>query len=310
MSPPKVVIESPYSGDIEANVEYALECMRDSYTKHGEAPIASHLLYTRFPQSGIGAYTYQYNGHVADTDLVARAHGMNCGFAWNEHADYAVVYIDRGITKGMQAGIDASKIPVIYRSLFHKTKLYGLVGRSGAGKDSYADYVKSQCGRSKVTSIGCADALKRGCSALYGIPIGHFHDIGLKEQVVERWGKSPRDICKWVGTEVLRNQVSKTFLTDRLRMELEPLMSDGGNDIVIVTDVRFIEEGKLVLELGGELIYIDADERLGPLPPNAHESEKYVAEIGAWGGTSVIKNNGTFVEFTDNITALHKSFIQ
>jgi len=37
-----VVIESPYAGDIEANVKYARECMSDCL-KRGEAPIASHL---------------------------------------------------------------------------------------------------------------------------------------------------------------------------------------------------------------------------------------------------------------------------
>jgi hypothetical protein len=41
-----VIIESPYAGEVEANVAYARACMRDSLG-HGEAPIASHLLYTQ-----------------------------------------------------------------------------------------------------------------------------------------------------------------------------------------------------------------------------------------------------------------------
>ena len=41
-----VIIESPYAGDIEKNVEYARACVRDSLSR-GEAPIASHLLYTQ-----------------------------------------------------------------------------------------------------------------------------------------------------------------------------------------------------------------------------------------------------------------------
>ena len=39
-----VIIESPYAGDIEANVVSARACVRDSLSR-GEAPIASHLLY-------------------------------------------------------------------------------------------------------------------------------------------------------------------------------------------------------------------------------------------------------------------------
>ena len=41
-----VVIESPYAGQIARNVEYARACMADSL-RRGEAPIASHLLYTQ-----------------------------------------------------------------------------------------------------------------------------------------------------------------------------------------------------------------------------------------------------------------------
>lgn len=41
-----VIVESPYAGDIEANVAYARRCLRDSLAR-GEAPIASHLLYTQ-----------------------------------------------------------------------------------------------------------------------------------------------------------------------------------------------------------------------------------------------------------------------
>ena len=41
-----VILESPYAGDVAANVKYARRCVRDSLSR-GEAPIASHLLYTQ-----------------------------------------------------------------------------------------------------------------------------------------------------------------------------------------------------------------------------------------------------------------------
>ena len=41
-----VVIETPYSRDVEANTEYARACLLDSL-RRGEAPIASHLLHTQ-----------------------------------------------------------------------------------------------------------------------------------------------------------------------------------------------------------------------------------------------------------------------
>ncbi len=42
----RVILESPYAGDIERNIAYARAAVNDSLI-HGEAPIASHLLYTQ-----------------------------------------------------------------------------------------------------------------------------------------------------------------------------------------------------------------------------------------------------------------------
>ncbi len=41
-----VILESPYAGHVDANVAYARMAMHDSLLR-GEAPIASHLLYTQ-----------------------------------------------------------------------------------------------------------------------------------------------------------------------------------------------------------------------------------------------------------------------
>lgn len=104
----RVIIESPFAGDIEANVEYARACVRDSLCR-GEAPIASHLLYT---QPGI----------LNDNIPMERKHGIDAGLAWRSVADATVVYIDRGISPGMEYGIalaarDGKTIE--YRSLVH-----------------------------------------------------------------------------------------------------------------------------------------------------------------------------------------------
>ena len=101
-----VVIESPYAGDVSANETYARACMADSL-RRGEAPIASHLLYT---QPGI----------LDDTIPAERLLGIHAGFAWNKHAELTAVYTDRGISAGMQYGIDAADAdsrPVEYRTL-------------------------------------------------------------------------------------------------------------------------------------------------------------------------------------------------
>lgn len=103
-----VIVESPYSGDVEANTLYARRCIRDSLAR-GEAPIASHLLYT---QEGI----------LDDTNPAERGLGMEAGHAWLAGAEAVVVYTGRGISQGMLVGIKRAEeagVPVEYRRVEH-----------------------------------------------------------------------------------------------------------------------------------------------------------------------------------------------
>jgi len=105
-----VVLESPYAGNVEENLEYAREAVADSLSM-GESPIASHLLYT---QPGI----------LDDNDPEDRTVGIHAGHAWMDAADYVVVYTDKGITEGMQKGIEHAArlgLPTYFRELYPKT---------------------------------------------------------------------------------------------------------------------------------------------------------------------------------------------
>lgn len=84
----RVILESPFAGDVERNIEYARACVRDSLSR-GEAPIASHLLYT---QKGI----------LDDDILEERMWGIDAGLAWKEVAEKHVFYIDYGMSNGME----------------------------------------------------------------------------------------------------------------------------------------------------------------------------------------------------------------
>jgi len=101
-----VILESPYAGDIDVNVEYARRALRDSLLR-GEAPIASHLLYT---QPGV----------LQDNVPEERMHGITAGLAWKRVAEASVVYMDLGITQGMKYGIAEAEnagLPVEYRKI-------------------------------------------------------------------------------------------------------------------------------------------------------------------------------------------------
>ncbi|PJO48905.1 DUF7768 domain-containing protein [Brucella pituitosa] len=101
---PLTIIETPYSGDVEANTAYARACLLDSL-RRGEAPIASHLLHTQV---------------LDDMKSDERTLGIEAGLAWYRVATKCVVYTDRGISGGMKMGIDRAGlhgVTVEYRSI-------------------------------------------------------------------------------------------------------------------------------------------------------------------------------------------------
>lgn len=91
-----VQLESPYTATTRAQRvlfdAYAREAMRDCLLR-GEAPYASHMLYT---QPGV----------LADDSPAERSTGMLAGFAFLGRVDYMVAYIDHGISRGMREGIE------------------------------------------------------------------------------------------------------------------------------------------------------------------------------------------------------------
>ena len=103
----RVVLESPYAGSVEENLKYARACLRDCLLR-GEAPIASHLLYT---QPGI----------LDDKIPEERQLGIEAGLAWGRLGEATVVYVDRGISRGMKYGIERAQKegrPVEYHALY------------------------------------------------------------------------------------------------------------------------------------------------------------------------------------------------
>lgn len=102
----RVIVESPYAGDVERNLRYVRACMRDCLIR-GETPYASHALYTQ-------------EGVLRDEVSEEREWGIAAGFAWRQASEKTVVYTDLGYSRGMKFGIaHAEEIghPIEYRQL-------------------------------------------------------------------------------------------------------------------------------------------------------------------------------------------------
>lgn len=106
----RVILESPYGGDDkqkERHRRYAQKSMYDSLMLK-ESPLVFHLLYTQV---------------LDDDDPEQRKTGIEISQDWYKSAEKVVVYVDFGITNGMQQGIDLSMklgLPIEMRSILHE----------------------------------------------------------------------------------------------------------------------------------------------------------------------------------------------
>lgn len=95
-----------YLEAIADNIAFAKQAIQDCLNR-GESPYATHLF---FPQPGM----------LNDRDAEQRKLGIEAGLDWGSRADRSVVYIDRGISKGMLEGIKRAKNEgrtIVYRIL-------------------------------------------------------------------------------------------------------------------------------------------------------------------------------------------------
>lgn len=121
-----VVIESPYADDVTRNLDYVRACMADAI-KRGEAPYASHALYT---QPGV----------LDDNKPEERALGITAGFAWGAKADLRAFYVDLGWSTGMRNALTKYRL----EGLRYEFRVLGkpwswLVGALGPDGESNVD---------------------------------------------------------------------------------------------------------------------------------------------------------------------------
>jgi len=156
----RVIVESPFAGDVERNIAYARLCLRDCLLK-GEAPIASHLLYTQ--------------PNVLDDKVPdERNLRISAGLAWGCVAEMTAVYTDYGMSNGMRLGTqraESEERPVEYRQLFNgmltpeeqKTlDSYRKIATARGKTHANPDFWRSEFGKfqnllsvGKVIDVGC-----------------------------------------------------------------------------------------------------------------------------------------------------------
>ena len=153
------------------------------------------------------------------------------------------------------------------------TKIIGLCGKAGCGKDLAATILHQE-----VTAhrMAFAEPLYEAISVITKVRLSQFDNRKFKEQIIPWIGKSPRYLLQTLGTEWGRKLVGEDFWVDILKNRIE--MMEWWNGIardIVITDVRFENEAKMIKGMGGEVWQIN---RPGTAAVLEHVSENGIAE--------------------------------
>lgn len=168
--------------------------------------------------------------------------------------------------------------------------LIGLAGKAGAGKDTVADTLVQHAG---FTRIAFAAPLKAMLRAGLGLTTEQLEDRILKEAPLD-WldGRTPRQLMQTLGTEWGRTHAHPDLWLRIARRQIEQTAGP-----IVITDVRFDNEARLVRDLGG-LVWHITREGAGTA---AHASE---AGITASAADWWIANDGSIEDLQLQARAL------
>lgn len=188
-------------------------------------------------------------------------------------------------------------------------RVIGIMGRSGAGKDTSCDFLQviARNAGFKAAKISFADPIKRACSDVYcfasDVPKQAFY--GTQEQKGELQeglgNRSGREVMQFIGTGGFR-AITADIWVDYLKKHAI-VLAKYGSDLVIVSDVRFENEAATIWDMGGTIVRIVRDSADGsthvgiPNHPSELEQDSIDADVE-------ISNNGTLEELRHALRSL------
>lgn len=177
-------------------------------------------------------------------------------------------------------------------------KLIGLTAKAGAGKDTAAS------GLTNFHQMAFAKPLKDSIKILYDLTDEQLHG-NLKEVIDPRWKMSPRQIMQELGDYCRKNDVD--FFVTHMKSRIEKAEKEDHS--IVITDVRYDSEAKLIKELGGEIIKIErrlsdpkGQKKLFTSTTHTdHSSEQGISQKYI---TYTVENNGTIEDLTEKISKI------
>lgn len=123
--------------------------------------------------------------------------------------------------------------------------LIGISGKKGSGKDAVCDVIRSRL--PNVKRIAFADALKNEvCQAML-----------VSREYMEQHKSHFRLILQGWGTDYRRQMHGEDYWLRKFQYELYDICKSGDDVTVVTPDVRFVNEARLIHELGGYVFHVE-----------------------------------------------------
>lgn len=144
-----------------------------------------------------------------------------------------------------------------------RVPIIGVTGRASAGKDTVCNYIVRQ--RRSAVKIACADPLKEVCQKIFGTAFDVSDKIFYgtqeeKEAPIEAIpGWTGRKILQFIGTEGFRHVHSEVWSRYMIGRALQLIESNTAK-LVLVSDIRFTSEEKVIRDAGGIIVRVKRPE--------------------------------------------------
>lgn len=174
--------------------------------------------------------------------------------------------------------------------------IIGISGKIGSGKDTAADVIREMRPAFQVKKF--AGKLKQMASILTGIPAQDMESHEVKARFLPQFGMTLREILQKLGTDAVRHVIHDNAWIIATMSE----MSEESK--WIITDVRFPNEAKAIIDAGGYVIRIEREMDRGL---------EHISETALDGRydlfTHLIVNNSSLEDFKSSVRSVFNNIM-
>jgi hypothetical protein len=178
-----------------------------------------------------------------------------------------------------------------------KYQLIGITGKKFSGKDTLGNFLVQNYG---YEQIAYADAMKDAVKCIFDFDDEQLY--GSKKEVIDDfWGKTPRQVLQFVGTDLFRNHshelmphIGKDIWVQVVKRKIMNKLKKNPQAKIIVTDARFHNEVDVIKQLGGSIIKLKRNTGCN----DSHESEILIDSLPC---DFEFDNNGSKDELYENV---------